>query len=69
MTQPSLLVVMLLVIILVVSLYSPNFLTWRNVKNILNQNAVIGILTIGMAIVMIAGGIDLGAGHLLSFTA
>lgn len=69
MTQTSLLVVMLLVIILVVSLYSPNFLTWRNVKNILNQNAVIGILTIGMAIVMIAGGIDLGAGHLLSFTA
>ena len=69
MTQTSLLVIMLLAIILVASISSPNFLTWRNVKNILNQNAVIGILTIGMAIVMIAGGIDLGVGHLVSFTA
>ena len=68
-TQTTLLVVMLLVIILVVSLCSPNFLTWRNVKNVLNQNAVVGILTIGMVIVMIAGGIDLGVGNLLSFTA
>ena len=68
-TQTTLLVVMLLAIILVVSLCSPNFLTWRNVKNILNQNAVVGILTIGMVIVMISGGIDLGVGNLLSFVA
>ena len=68
-TQTTLLVIMLLAIIVVVALFSPNFLTWRNIKNILNQNAVVGILTIGMVIVMIAGGIDLGVGNLLSFVA
>lgn len=69
MDQSTLLVLMLLLIIIVISMVSPNFLSVRNLKNILNQNAVVGILTIGMVIVMIAGGIDLSAGNLVSFVA
>lgn len=69
MNQISLLVAMLVLVVIVIAVSSPSFLTIRNLKNILNQNAVIGILTVGMAIVMISGGIDLGVGNLVSFAA
>ena len=39
----------------------------RNIRNIFTQNAVTGILAVGMALVMISGGIDLGVGNLVSF--
>ena len=68
-SQTSLMVILLVLIILVVSVISPNFLQTRNLKNIFNQNAVIGILTVGMTMVMISGGIDLGIGNMLSFIA
>ena len=68
-SQTTLMVILLALIIIIVSVISPNFLQARNLKNIFNQNAVIGILTVGMTMVMISGGIDLGIGNMLSFIA
>ncbi len=42
------------------------FFTVNNWLNILMQNAVVGIMAMGMTIVMISGGIDLSVGYLAS---
>ena len=42
------------------------FFTVANWMNILMQNAVVGIMAMGMTIVMISGGIDLAVGYLAS---
>ncbi len=44
------------------SIASPTFRTELNFENILQQNAVIGIVACGMAVMMIAGGFDLSVG-------
>ncbi len=40
----------------------PRFLDPQNVKNILSQNAPVGIIAVGMTLVMITGGFDLSVG-------
>lgn len=45
----------------------PAFLGLRNQINILNQNAIIGTIAVGMTIVIVLGGIDLSVGSLLAF--
>lgn len=42
------------------------FFTVANWMNILMQNAVVGIMAMGMTVVMISGGIDLAVGYLAS---
>ncbi len=49
-------------LVVLFSLTSDRFLTERNLVNILVQNAHIIVVTVGMAIVMIVGGIDLSVG-------
>lgn len=49
----------LLLIVLVFSLLTPNFLTTRNLLNILRQFSVVGILAVAQTIVIISAGIDL----------
>ena len=44
----------------------PSFLTRGNLLNVLNQNADIAIIAIGMTMVIITGGIDLSVGSLLA---
>jgi ribose/xylose/arabinose/galactoside ABC-type transport system permease subunit len=44
------------------SIASPTFRTQLNLENILQQNAVIGIVACGMTVMMIAGGFDLSVG-------
>ena len=46
----------------------PNFLTRENLLNVINQNADIAIIAIGMTLVIIAGGIDLSVGSLLALS-
>ncbi len=58
--------ILILVIIIIVSFISPNFFTVRNMGNVLNQISVIGIVSCGMAIVIISGGIDLSVGSIVS---
>ena len=61
------LVLLLLIIILGVS--SPVFLSGRNIRNILQQVSTLGILSMGMTILMISGGIDLSVGSSISVVA
>lgn len=66
-TQTTLMFIMLMLLMIVITCVSPVFLSWRNIRNVFMQNAITGILTIGMTMVMISGGIDLSVGNQLSF--
>ncbi len=57
---------MLLILIVVVSIIEPKFLTLGNFRNILNQISVIGVLACGMTFVIIIGCIDLSVGSVIS---
>jgi len=63
------LLVIIIVAIIIMALLDPNFLTVRNLLNVLNQQSTLGIVTMGVAIAMIAGCIDLTVGNLLACTA
>ena len=45
------------------------FLKPENLRNLLNQNADIGVIAVGMTLVIIAGGIDLSVGAVMAFGA
>lgn len=49
----------LIALLLVLSVYAPNFFRYNNIVNILLQSSLLGLLAVGMAVVMIVGGIDL----------
>ena len=57
------------VAIVVMSLLDDKFLTVNNIFNVLNQQSTLGIATIGVAIALFAGCIDLSVGNLLASTA
>ncbi len=60
-------VVAFLVMVIALSFARPGvFLTFRNAMNILRQTAVIGVITVGMAFVLLTGGIDLSVGSILA---
>lgn len=59
----------IIVAIVIMSFLDPNFFTVRNLFNVLNQQATLGIVTMGVAIAMVAGCIDLTVGNLLASTA
>jgi ribose/xylose/arabinose/galactoside ABC-type transport system permease subunit len=42
-----------------IGIYAPNFFRYHNISNILLQTSLLGVMTIGMTVVMIVGGIDL----------
>ncbi len=46
----------------------PNFLTRANIVNVINQNADIAIIAIGMTMVIITAGIDLSVGSLVALS-
>ncbi len=51
------------------SLMYERFFTARVVANLFSDNAVLGIMAIGMTFVILSGGIDLSVGAVLAFTA
>lgn len=51
---------------IVMSLTAPNFLSVRNIMNILDQNAPLMLVAIGTTFVIIAGAFDLSSGQVLS---
>lgn len=51
------------------SYFWPSFLTRENIVNVVNQNADIAIIAIGMTMVIITAGIDLSVGSLLAISA
>lgn len=58
--------VLLVVICIIFSFTSTNFLTLTNLLNILNQNAYIIIATYGIALIMMSGGLDMSVGYMMS---
>ena len=47
---------------------SPHFLTETNLSSVVRQTAVINIMSLGMTIIIIAGGIDLSVGAILAMS-
>ena len=52
----------LIILIILFSILNSNFYTFKNIMNLLRQNSVQGIICVGMAMVLITGGIDLSVG-------
>jgi ribose transport system permease protein len=59
----------LIVLLIVFSLASPNFMTFSNVVGILLSTAVNGVLALGVTFVIISGGIDLSIGTVMTLAA
>ncbi len=59
----------LIILIVIFSLLSNNFLTTGNMLNLLRQIAINGLIAIGMTMVITTGGIDLSVGSILGLTA
>ena len=59
----------LIVMIVVFSVASPNFLQFNNVIGILLATAVNGVLALGVTFVIISGGIDLSIGTVMTLSA
>lgn len=58
----------LILLMAVASILNPRFLTFRNLSNIARQVSVIGIVSIGMTVVIVSGGIDLSVGSVLALS-
>jgi len=58
----------LLILMLLVSLFSPSFLSIDNLMNILRQTSINGIIAMGMTFVILTAGIDLSVGSVLALT-
>lgn len=58
----------LLALVLTFSMLSPTFLTTANVGNFFRQIPTVGIVTIGLTMVLITGGVDLSIGSIVAFT-
>jgi ribose transport system permease protein len=54
-------------IVLITSVLSDAFLTERNMTNVMRQMVTTGLLSIGMLIVVLSGGIDLSVGSVVAF--
>ena len=59
----------LFIMVLIMTIATDSFLTISNIFNILKQNAVYGILAVGMTFVIVTGGIDLSVGSIVALSA
>jgi len=64
----SYLLVVLLVIVAVGAMMSPNFLTVRNAGNVVAFSSIIALLAVGQFYVILTGGIDLSVGAVLAMS-
>ncbi|HWQ56718.1 MAG TPA: ABC transporter permease, partial [Bryobacteraceae bacterium] len=56
----------LIVLFVLLAVASPNFLTSTNLSSVVRQTAVINIMSLGMTMIIISGGIDLSVGAILA---
>lgn len=61
-------IVLLVFIVIIASLTSTKFATWKNLTNILQQIAPTGIAATGLTMVFITGGFDMSIGSVMSLT-
>jgi ribose transport system permease protein len=64
--KSNIIALILILLIIIFGILSPNFLTVKNLINICTQNAYFIVATIGVALVMISGGTDLSVGNILA---
>ena len=67
--QTFILFLTLVAFVIIVSTLSPHFLTVSNLLNVLQQIAVVGIITVGMTSVILSGGLDISVGTVISLSA
>lgn len=58
--------IILIIVAAVFSVSSTNFITFKNIINILSQNAYVIVCSIGITFIMMAGQIDLSVGYQMS---
>jgi len=58
----------LLLIVVIISIMSPSFLTADNIFNVLRQVSISALIAFGMTFVILTGGIDLSVGSTLALT-
>jgi inositol transport system permease protein len=61
-------VVVLFIMVAAVSAARPAFLSSNNIFNVLTQSSIFGIMALGLTLIIIAKGIDLGAGSVLALS-
>lgn len=61
-------VIAFLIICAVMAILSPVFLTLTNIRNVVRQSSIFGIMAIGMTFVILTGGIDLSVGSVLAIS-
>jgi ribose/xylose/arabinose/galactoside ABC-type transport system permease subunit len=61
-------VVAFVVMVIISSFVSDNFFSWVNISNVLKQSAVPGVVSLGMLVVILTSGIDLGVGSVVAIT-
>lgn len=59
--------IFLAVLVVILSILRPNFLSAFNIFNVMRQISFIGILAVGMTFVILTAGIDLSVGSMLAF--
>ena len=59
-------VIAFLIICAVMTILSPVFLTVTNIRNVVRQSSIFGVMAIGMTFVILTGGIDLSVGSILA---
>jgi ribose/xylose/arabinose/galactoside ABC-type transport system permease subunit len=67
--QTFILFLTIVALVVIVSSLSPHFLSVANLLNILQQIAVVGIVTVGMTVVILSGGLDISVGTAISLSA
>ena len=58
----------LFLIILIISILNPGFLSAPNLLNVLRQVSINALIAFGMTFVILTGGIDLSVGAILAFS-
>ncbi|GAB1432402.1 ABC transporter permease [Spirochaetota bacterium] len=61
--------IIFVILSILVSVLTPNFLSRTNVLNILRQSSIVGIMAIGTTFVIIGGGFDISVGSILALSA
>ncbi len=58
----------LILLIITASILYPEFLGAQNISNLLRQNSMVGLISIGMTFIILTGGIDLSVGAVASLS-
>ena len=68
-TRTLITVGLVIALMMVYTLTSSDFLTWRNISLLLKDTALTGLIALGVALVIIGGGIDLSVGGIVCTSA